>query len=66
MALSSSMVWEVRSTGDDLNSGGFRAGAGGTDYSQQDTPLIAFTDLAIDAADATKVSSAQVGFAVQP
>ncbi len=60
MPLSASMVWEVRSTGNDLNSGGFRAGASGTDYSQRDTPLIAFTDLAIDAADATKVSSAQV------
>lgn len=63
MALSASLVWEVRATGSATNSGGFRAGAGGTDYSQQDAPQATFADLAIDAADATLVSSAAVAFA---
>ena len=36
MAQSSATVWEVRPTvGSDTNGGGFTAGAGGTDYSQQ-------------------------------
>jgi len=37
MALSASTVWEVRSTGNDLNGGAFVPGGSGTDYSQQDS-----------------------------
>jgi hypothetical protein len=62
MAIAAATVWEIRTTASDLNAGGYRAGGTGTDYSQADAPLIAFTDLAVDAADATKVTSAQVGF----
>lgn len=36
MSLSTAGVWEVRTTGDDTNGGGFKSGASGTDYSQQD------------------------------
>jgi hypothetical protein len=36
MALNAAVVWDVRTTGNDTNGGGFRAGAAGTDYSQQD------------------------------
>lgn len=63
MPLSPSLVWEIRTTGNDLNSGAFRAGAPGTDYSQQNAPQVVFTDLTIGAADATKVSSAANPFA---
>lgn len=59
MALPSSLVWEVRTTGNDLNSGAFDAGlrASGTDYSQQDAAKAVYSDLSIDAADGTKVTS---------
>ena len=58
MALSASMAWEVRSGGSSTNSGGFKAGASGTDRTQQDAAYITFTDLVIDAVDNTKVTSA--------
>lgn len=44
MALSSAIVWEVRTTGADTNGGGFKAGASGTDWSQQDSAQYAVTD----------------------
>lgn len=47
MPLSLTLVWEVRTTGSDANGGAFRAGAPGTDYSQQNAPQIAYTDLLI-------------------
>lgn len=37
MALSSAIVWEIRTSGSSNNGGGFKAGASGTDYSQQDS-----------------------------
>lgn len=46
MAISAAIVWEVRTTGADTNGGGFKAGASGTDYSQQDSPQYALTGLA--------------------
>ena len=36
MALNANCVFEVRTGGNDTNGGGFRTGASGTDYSQQD------------------------------
>lgn len=60
MAIPTSMVWEVRSTGSDLNGGGFDASArgAGTDYSQQDVPQAVYTDLTIDSTNGSKVTSA--------
>ncbi len=58
MAISATVQWEVRTTGLDTNGGGFRAGATGTDYSQQDAPQVSFTDLVIDGSDNTKATSA--------
>lgn len=46
MALSASTVWEVRTTGNDANGGGFVTGASGTDYSQQDSAQYALTGIA--------------------
>lgn len=42
--LSGAMVWEVRSNGSDLNSGGYKTGASGTDYTQQATAQFVGTD----------------------
>lgn len=59
MAIPAATVWEVRpATGSNNNGGGFVAGASGTDYSQQDSAQISFTDLVIDASDAKKLTSA--------
>ena len=55
------MVWEVRPAGSgssDLNGGGFKAGATGVDRSQQDAHQTTYTDLVIDGAVNTNVTSA--------
>ena len=64
MAFSANMIWEFRTTGSANNGGGFVEGATGTDYSQQDAAEIAFTDLVIDGADNTKITSAAHPFSV--
>jgi hypothetical protein len=48
-AISATMQWDVRATGSDSNSGGFDPGVSvpGTDYSQQNSPQITYTDLVI-------------------
>lgn len=60
MALSASTVWEVRADGNSANGGGFDSSVGspGTDYSQQASPQVTFTDMVIDAVDNTKFTSA--------
>ena len=57
MALQSSTVWEVRTTGNDANGGGFAAGASGSDYSQQDAAQVVYTDLVIGTTS-TQITSA--------
>lgn len=44
MALSASVVLEVRTTGSDTNGGGFKTGASGTDWSQQASAQYSVTD----------------------
>lgn len=43
MALSAAIEWDIRSTGVDTNGGGFKAGATGTDFSQQNAAQYALT-----------------------
>jgi hypothetical protein len=62
MAAPADIVYELRTTGADTNSGGFAASGGGTDYTLQDAPQYAFTDLVIDAVTNTKVTSASHSF----
>lgn len=62
MATPTDTVWEVRTSGASTNSGGFAASLGGTDYSRQNSPQYSVTDLAIDGADNTKVTSASHTF----
>jgi len=61
-AISANTSWELRSTAtaNNVNGGGFVAGASGVDYSQQDTAHLTITDLASDASG--KVSSALTPF----
>lgn len=59
MSFSSSTVWEVRTTGDDTNGGGYSSG--GVDYSQQDSPQVSLTDMVIDGTTNTIFSSATLG-----
>lgn len=57
MAIGSAVVWEVRpGSGSPNNGGGFKTGATGTDFSQQDTAQVFATDIAIDSVDSSKIS----------
>ena len=64
MALSTATTWEVRTTGNDLNGGGFVTGASGTDYSQFNSAQFNGTDLAATSATGTApvVTSASHNF----
>lgn len=57
-ALNSTVQWDVRTTGSDSNSGGFDPGVSvpGTDYSQQNSPQISYTDLVVGATTSTYTS----------
>lgn len=58
MAISSGVIWEIRTTGAYNNGGGFNPDRLGVDRSQQDSPHQVYTDLVIDAAIARKITSA--------
>lgn len=60
MALAAATVWEVRTTGSATNGGGFKAGATGTDWSQQDSPQYSVTDAVT--AGTTTITSATANF----
>lgn len=64
MAISSTTVWEARTTGLSTNGGGFDpvTGAGATDYSLQDSPQLALVDIAIADNTTTTITSATGGF----
>lgn len=57
MAFTAAVEWDVRTTGDDANGGGFAVGSGGTDFSQQDAAEHEYDDLVIDASTATDITS---------
>lgn len=50
--LNAAIVWEVRTTGNAANGGGYKTGATGTDYSQQDAAQYSLTGVTTTAADA--------------
>lgn len=62
MALASTVVWEVRTDGDDNNGGGFDPAYGGTDYSQQAAAQLTVTDAATSGVGSTTLTSATGGF----
>lgn len=59
MAISSGVIWEVRSTATsgNVNGGGFKAGASGTDFSQQDTAQYALSGVTSAGAGDTVLSA---------
>lgn len=63
MALAATVQWDVRTTGNDANGGGFdpTSGTPGTDYSQQNSPQVVFTDLVIGGTT-TQLTSAAFPF----
>lgn len=60
MALNAAVEWEIRTTGTATNGGGFKAGASGTDWSQQDAAQYAVTDGVT--AGTTTITSATANF----
>jgi hypothetical protein len=62
MAIGPATVWRVRTGGNNANGGGYDAtiSGAGTDYSQQDSPQLALTDIACSGT--TTVTSATGGF----
>lgn len=59
-AISAAMVWEVRSTGSDTNGGAFKAGATGTDWTQQNAAQYSVADGVT--AGTTTITSATAAF----
>ena len=65
MALNAAVVWEVRTTGADTNGGGFKAGATGTDRSQQDGAYATLTVLSLVHTTTTQVNVSLTDYTVQ-
>lgn len=63
MALAATIQWEVRTTGNALNGGGYKSDAGTTDYSQQDSAQLSVADA--DASGTTNLHSTTGGFTAQ-
>lgn len=57
MALAVTTDFEVRTTGSDPNGGGFDIASTGTDYSQQNSAQVAYTDLVVDPTTNTNCTS---------
>lgn len=65
MALPAESVFEMRTTGDNTNGGGFVAGASGTDYSQQDAKNTVGSDISttdVVASGSSIITSATANF----
>jgi hypothetical protein len=58
MAFHAATEWDVRTTGNDANGGGWQVGSTGTDRSQSDAAYQAYTDIVIDHTANTKITSA--------
>lgn len=62
MAIAGTVEWEVRTTGDSTNGGGFNVNSAGTDYSQQDASQLSLTDCATASVGSTTLTSTTGGF----
>lgn len=65
MALNIAVEWDVRTTGNDGNGGGFVAGATGTDYSKQDSAQKSSNDLHMHGTTNTKCHPNAAGVAAE-
>lgn len=61
MAISPVVDWIVRPSGSTDNGGGFKVGASGTDYSDQDSAQASYTTLAMASTGTTLTSTAEFG-----
>lgn len=57
MALASTIVWELRAAGSDNNGGGFKTGASGSDFTQQNAAQYALTGVTSSGAGNTVLSA---------
>lgn len=64
MALSALVVWEVRTSGNDNNGGGFHTGATGTDSSQQDAAQATLSAASVVHSTTTQINVAPGDFTV--
>ena len=64
MALNAACVFEMRTTGDANNGGGFKTGASGSDFSQNDNPTATLTTLSVVNADTTKITVSLTDYTV--
>lgn len=64
MAFAATMEWDVSTTGNAANGGGFdpTSGTPGTNYANQNSPQVVYTDLVIDGTTNTKCTSAATPF----
>ena len=62
MTIAYSTDWEIRTTGDYSNGGGFNRESGGTDYTQQDVAQLSLTDCATSGVGSTTLTSVTGGF----
>jgi len=65
-AFNAATAWDVRTTGNNANGGGYQVGATGTDYSQQDAAQFSYVDILINAATTKATSVARPFSAVDP
>ena len=65
-AFNAATEWDVRTTGNDANGGGFQVGATGTDYSQQDAAQYAYDDIVIGTPNTTATSVDRAFSALDP
>ena len=64
MALSAAIVWEVRTDGSDNSGGGFKAGASGTDRSQQAAAHATLTTLSVVHTTTTQIAVSLTDYTV--
>lgn len=62
MTVHEDVVWEVRTTGDDTNGGGYKSSAGTTDYSQQNAAQLTLTDCSTSGVGVATLTSFTGGF----
>lgn len=62
MAIAGTVEWEVRTTGNSTNGGGFNVDSAGIDYSQQDAAQLSINDCATASVGSTTLTSVTGGF----
>ena len=61
MALAATTIWELRTTGNDANGGGFDPALSGTDYSLQDSAQATYSDISVSGISAPSAPTVNSG-----